>query len=142
MQLEKDFPSHSKDWKKTELKNKSIPLDILYMPHNSKKIRHAHKLKYNLNRENQVILLMITDGVKRNYHAVKSLSACFRGTTSNRKKDFYYLNCFHSYSTKEKLKKHKKVCENHDCCYVEMPEEYNKIQQRTKIYESSLYYLC
>ena len=26
-----------------------------------------------------------------------------------------------------KLKKHKKVCENHDYCYVEMPEEYNKI---------------
>ena len=26
-----------------------------------------------------------------------------------------------------KLKKHKNVCENHDYCYVEMPEEYNKI---------------
>ena len=26
-----------------------------------------------------------------------------------------------------KLKKHKKVCENHDYCYVEMPEENNKI---------------
>ena len=26
-----------------------------------------------------------------------------------------------------KLKKHKKVCENHDYCYVEMPAEYNKI---------------
>ena len=26
-----------------------------------------------------------------------------------------------------KLKKHKKVCENHDYCYVEMPEEYTKI---------------
>ena len=26
-----------------------------------------------------------------------------------------------------KLKKYKKVCENHDYCYVEMSEEYNKI---------------
>ena len=25
------------------------------------------------------------------------------------------------------LKKHKKVCENHDYCYVEMPKENNKI---------------
>ena len=32
-----------------------------------------------------------------------------------------------SYRTENKLKKHKKVCENHDYCYVEMPEEDNKI---------------
>ena len=34
---------------------------------------------------------------------------------------------FQSYTTANKLKKHKKVCENHDHCYVEMPEEHNKI---------------
>ena len=32
------------------------------MPHNIVKIIHTYKSKYNLNRENQVILLMITDG--------------------------------------------------------------------------------
>ena len=31
------------------------------------------------------------------------------------------------YTTENKLKKHIKVCENHDYCYVEMPEEDNKI---------------
>ena len=41
--------------------------------------------------------------------------------------DFYCLNCFQSYTTENKLKKHKKVCENHGYCYLEMPEEYNKI---------------
>ena len=45
----------------------------------------------------------------------------FRGITSNHKGDF------HSYITENKLKKHKEVCENHDYCYVEMPEEDNKI---------------
>ena len=59
--------------------------------------------------------------------AVKKLSALLKGITSKHKRDFYYLNCFHSYSTKEKLKKHRNVCENHDYCYVEMPEEDNKI---------------
>ena len=34
------------------------------MPHNTEEIRHAYKSKYNLNRKNQVILLMITDGKK------------------------------------------------------------------------------
>ena len=42
-----DFPSHSKDWKKFELNNKSITLNMLYVPHNTKKIRHAYKSKYN-----------------------------------------------------------------------------------------------
>ena len=53
------------------------------MPYNTEKIAHAYKSKYNLTRENQVILLMITDGKKCDYLA--------------------------------------------DYCYVEMPEEDNKI---------------
>ena len=69
---------------------------------------------------------MITDGEKWHYLAV-SLSALFREITGNNHGDFYCLNCFHSYTTENKLKKHKKVCENHDYCYVEMPEENKKI---------------
>ena len=97
------------------------------MPHKTEKIRHAYKSKYNLIRENQVILLMITDGEKWHYLAVKSLPALLRGVTGNNNGDLYCLNCFQSYTTENKLKKHNKVCENHDYCYVEMPEEHNKI---------------
>ena len=121
-----DFPSTGKDWKKFESNNKSIALNILYVPYNTEKIRHAYKSKYNSTRQNQVILLMITDGEKWHYLAVKRLSALFRGITGNNHGDFYCLNCFQSYITENKLKKHKKVCKNHDYCYVEMPEEYNK----------------
>ena len=122
-----DFPSHKKDWKKSESNNKSIALNILYVPYNTKEIRHAYKSKYNVKRENRVILLMITDGEKWHYLAVKSLSALFRGITSKHDGDFYYLNFFHSYTTENKLKKHKNVCKNHDYCYVEIPKEDNKI---------------
>ena len=80
-----DFPSHSKDWKKFESNNQSIALNFLHVPHNTKKIRHSYKSKYNLNRENQVILLMITDGEKWHYLAVKNLSALFRGITGDNK---------------------------------------------------------
>ena len=51
-----DFPSTGKDWKKFESNNKSITLNILYVPYNTEKRRHAYKSKYNLTRENQVIL--------------------------------------------------------------------------------------
>ena len=59
-----DFPSQGRNSKKFESNNKSIALNILYVPYNTKIIRHAYKSKYNLTRENQVILLMITDGEK------------------------------------------------------------------------------
>ena len=94
------------------------------MPHNTEKIGHGYKSKYNLN---QVILLMITDGEKRYYLAAKSLSALFRGVTGNTNGDFHCLNCFCSYRTENKLKKQKKVCKDHYYCYVEMPENDNKI---------------
>ena len=96
------------------------------MSYNAKEIRHAYKSKHNLKRENQVILLMITDGEKWHYLAVTKLFPLFR-KIANHKEDFYFLNCFHSYRTENKLKKHKNVCENHDYCYVEMPKEDNKI---------------
>ena len=70
---------------------------------------------------------MITDGEKGNYLAVKKLSALLKGITSSHKVDFYCLNCFHSHNTANKLKKHKNVCRNDDCCYVEMPKEDNKV---------------
>ena len=69
---------------------------------------------------------MITDCTKWHCLAVKSLSALLRGITSNHNKDFYCLNCFHSYSLKEKLKKHESVCNDLENCYVEMPND-NKI---------------
>ena len=109
-----DFSPHSKDWKKIESNNKSIALNILYVPHNSEEIRHAYQSKHNLTRETQVILLTITDGEKWYYLAVKSLSALLRRITSNHYGDFYCLNCLHSYRKKDKLKDHENVCEDHD----------------------------
>ena len=59
-----NFPSHKKDWKNFESNNRSSVLNISYVPYNTEEIRHAYKSKYNLNCENQVILLMITDSEK------------------------------------------------------------------------------
>ena len=100
----KDFLSHSKDWKKFEESNKTIAPNILFVPHNAEKIRLAYKSKHNFKRENKVILLMITDGKKWHYLTVKCLPALLKGISSNHKGDFYYLNYFYSYSTKNKLK--------------------------------------
>ena len=70
-----DFPSERRSWKKFELNNKSISLNILFVPYNTENIRLAYKSKYKFKRENQVILLMITDNKKWHYLSVKSLFA-------------------------------------------------------------------
>ena len=47
------FPSHKNDWKKVELNNKTIALNILYVPFNTKEmhVRHAYKSKHKLNAQ-------------------------------------------------------------------------------------------
>ena len=70
---------------------------------------------------------MITGGKKWHYLAVKSLSALLRGKTSNHNGDFQCLNFFQSHSTKNKLKKHERLCNDYDYCYVEIPNEDSKI---------------
>ena len=80
----------------------------------------AYRSKHNNKRKKQVILLMIGDGEKYHYLAVTSLSVLLQ-EISNHKENFYCLNCFNSYTSKNKLKEHEEICNNHDSCRVEMP---------------------
>ena len=99
----------------------------MYVPHNTKKIHIAYKSKHNLTREKQVILLMISNGENWHYIVVKSLPGLLKGIRPSHNEDFYCLNCFCTYTTKNKLEEHKKICENNKYCHVEIPNEENKI---------------
>ena len=103
-----NFPANKKDWNRFEVNNKNVALNILYVPFNTKRIEIAYKSKYNLVRDNQIILLMISNGENWQYLFVKNLSGLLRGITSNHNGDYYCLNCFHSYRTENKLNTHKK----------------------------------
>ena len=70
---------------------------------------------------------MISNGENWHYLVVKSLPGLLKGITSNHKEEFYCLNCFHSYRTKNKLEEHKKIRENYEYCHVEMPNEENEL---------------
>ena len=102
-----NFPSTRKNWKKFELNNE-IELNILYAPHNTKKIHIAYKSKHNSTRRKQVVLLMISNGENWHYPVVKSLLGLLKGITLSHNEDFYCLNCFCAYTTKKKLEEHKK----------------------------------
>ena len=121
------FPSTGKDWNRFEVNNKNVALNILYISYNRKKVEIAYKSKYNLVGNNQIILFMITDGKKWHCIVVKSLSKLLRGVSSNHDGNYCCLSCFRSYRTENKLNAHKKVCENHKCCNIEMPTDKNNI---------------
>ena len=101
-----NFPATLKDWKNFEQDNNTIALNILFVPYNTKKISRAYISKYDYERGNQVILLIINDGKKWHYFALKSLP-----TFVNKKKSTIFLE---------------KVCQD----YL---EEYHRIIMKTFI---------
>ena len=122
-----EFPAGSKHWKKFEQNNKTIAINILLVPYNTETIKVAFRSEYNNKHKKQVNLLMIVNGNKWHYLAVINLSALLEGKLSNHHGDFYCLNCFNSYTTKNKLKEHEEICNNHDSCHIEMPKWVEKI---------------
>ena len=70
---------------------------------------------------------MITDGNKLHYRAITNLSALLAKKSSNHEGNFYCLNCFNSYTTKNKRKEHEEICNNHESCHIQMPKWFEKI---------------
>ena len=64
------FPSEKDDWNKFEKINLTIALNVLYAK--KEKIYPDYISKHNSNREKQVIRLMIRNGEKCHYLAVKN----------------------------------------------------------------------
>ena len=137
-------PAHSKDWIKFECNNNTITLNVLYVPYNAKQenngdedeneydgtkyIKPAYISKHNNERDTHVNFLMINDKTTNwHYLAVKRILGLLRGITSRPNGDFYYLNCLYSYTTENKLRKHGKICNYHNFCFLKMPDDDNKI---------------
>ena len=124
-----NVPAGSQEWQKFEQNNNTIALNVLYVKHNTKQISVVYRLKHNKKRKKQVILLMIGDGEKYHYLAVTNSPGLVQGNSWNHEKKIFCLNCFNSYKSKNKLKEHEKIGNNHDTCCIEMPEWVNKISK-------------
>ena len=58
---DKDFSLHKRHWENFEQNNKSIALNILCLSKDSEEITFLYKSEHNYNRENKVLLLLISD---------------------------------------------------------------------------------
>ena len=100
------------------------------------KIYPAYVSKYNWEREEQVIILIIPNKKECDCTAVKNLSTLLRGVASKHNGDYYFLNCLYSLRTKDKLKSHIKPYENKSFCNAVMSSEDTKILEFGKCHKS------
>ena len=93
-----------------------------------KKIYTDYVSKRNSNLEKQVILLIISNGGKWHYLAVKKLSALLTGIASKNNGDFSCLNCIRleQKTNLNRIKKHVKI---KDFCSIIMPSGETKISE-------------
>ena len=83
-----EFPAGPKEWGKCERNNKTIALNVLYIPHNTKTVSVAYRTEQNNKRRKQEILLMVTNTEKYHYLAVTNLSGLLQGNSSKHEGHF------------------------------------------------------
>ena len=105
----RNFSSEKNDWVKFEEK---LIQQLRLICHMKKKRIYAqlifqNKIQSMKNKSSFYWFLM-----EKNWHylAVTKLSALLRGIALKHHTDFYFLNCFYSFTTENKLKFHEKVC--------------------------------
>ena len=71
-------------------------------------MKKYYKSDFNKTRENQVILLIISDEQKQHYIFVKNLNTLLKKQYAC--SENYCINCLKQFRTKQKLKKHQEKC--------------------------------
>ena len=93
-------------------KNNDIVVNVLGVK--GQKAYICRKSKYN-DRKNVVNLLLITNGEKRHYTAIKSLTRLLASSNSKHgHKQHFCLNCLQGFSLDESRDKHLEYCKNNE----------------------------
>ena len=102
-------------------KNNNISVNILVIK--GPKIYICGKLKCN-NQKNVVNLLLITNGEKRHYTVIKSLTRLLASSSSKHgHKQNFCPNYLQGFSLEESRDKHYEYCKNNEAVRIEMPKE-------------------
>ena len=114
-----EFPVAINKISEFEKKN-GIPVNVLGVK--GQEIYICRKTK--LTNGEGVILLLITDGEKRHYAAVKSLTWLLAGSNSKHKrKQHFCLNCLQGFSLEESRDKNYEYCKDNEAVRIEMSKE-------------------
>ena len=134
---------------KFEKNNLDTAVNVLYIHQKEEgkskgKIAIFRRSNGNITQSKVVNLLLITDGKKSYYTAIKSLSRLLTRENANSKRAYHYcINCLQTFCTKKSQDKHYGNCIDHKAVQIEMPEREKKTSlfSTTMVRSSSRYHL-
>ena len=122
-----EFPVSIKKIYKFEKNNPCIAVNVLFSNKKSQDIYKTRRSGRNVKCEKQVNLLMIADGEKRHYTAIKSISRLSSKLNEKTKRAYHYcMNCLNGFRTGSARDKHCEYCSSNGHAKVNMPNKKEK----------------
>ena len=123
-----EFPASIKKIDKFEKNNLGIAVNVLFSKKKSQNIYTVCRSKHNVECEKQVNLLMIEDGGKRHYTAIKSISRLLSKLNGRTRLAYHYcINCLNGFRAVSARDKHYDYCSKNGHVKVTMPTEKEKL---------------
>ena len=123
-----EFPMTVRQIDKFEQNNPDIAVNVLYLHQKEEgkskgKITILRRSDGNITKGKVVNLLLITDGKKRHYTCIKSLSRLLsRENRVKRNQQYYCLNCLNAFNSRSSRDEHYGNCIDHKAVQIEMPQ--------------------
>ena len=122
-----EFPVSIKKIDKFEKNNPGIAVNVLFSKKKSQNIYTVRRSKHNVECKKQVNLLMIEDGGKRHYTAIKNISRLLSKLNGRTRRPYHYcINCLNVFRTASARDKHYEYCSSNGHVKVNMPTEKEK----------------
>ena len=122
-----EFPVSIKKIDKFENNNPGIAVNVLFSNNKSQNIYTIRRSEHNMECKKQVNILMIEDGGKRHYTAIKNISRLLSKLNGRTRREYHYwMNCLNGFRTASAREKHYEYCSSNGHVKVTMPTEKEK----------------
>ena len=116
------FPVSIKKIDRFKKNNPDIAVNVLFSNKKSQYIYTVRRSKHNVKCKKQVNLLMIEDGEKRHYTAIKNISRLLSKLNGKTKRAYHFcINCLNGFRTASARDKHYEYCSSNGHVKVNMP---------------------
>ena len=115
------YPVSLNDINKFEKQNPAISITVLgYEGKSVYPLRNST----NMDREHNIILMLIEEGGVKHYCLVKSIERLLSSQASNDKRKRYFcLRCLNPFWCQKALDKHKEYCNEYEAVKIELPKK-------------------
>ena len=122
-----EFPVSIRKIDKFEKNNPGIAVNVLFSNKKNQNIYTARSSECNAKCKKQVNSLMIEDGEKRHYTAIKSISRLLSKLNGKTRRAYHFcMSCLNGFRTGSARNKHYEYCSSNGHVKVKMPTENEK----------------